>query len=249
MGDFEKDLRQKIEKDTHGSSNLDNRSGRLFGGLILVAIGGALLARQIGADVPYWLFSWKVLLIAIGLFIGSRHSFRGIGWLFPILIGSVFLLEDFVPGLTIQQYIWPVVIIAFGLFMMARPRHRRPKDWNWETQISSDDFIDATSVFGGTRKNIIAKDFKGGDITTFFGGTDLNLTQADIQGKVVIDITQVFGGTKLIIPPNWTLQSEVVCVFGGIEDKRPLSKETPDPTKVLVLRGTCVFGGIDIRSF
>jgi hypothetical protein len=81
------------------------------------------------------------------------------------------------------------------------------------------------------------------------GGTEINLTQADIHGKVMIEATNVFGGTKLIIPPTWDVQSNVVTLFGGIDDKRQLNGEAPDPAKVIYLSGTCVFGGIDIRSF
>ena len=32
---------------------------------------------------------------------------------------------------------------------------------------------------------------------------------------------QVFGGTKLIVPPHWKIETEeVVAVFGGLNDKR-----------------------------
>ncbi len=47
---------------------------------------------------------------------------------------------------------------------------------------SSEDYIDATTVLGGIHKNIISKNFKGGDITIFMGGAEINLSQADIQG-------------------------------------------------------------------
>jgi predicted membrane protein len=85
-------------------------------------------------------------------------------------------------------------------------------------------------------------------VVNFFGGTDLNLSQSDINGVAVLDLTQVFGGTKLIVPSNWKVQSEVVAVFGGLDDKRR-DLANPDPNKVLVLKGTCIFGGIDIKSF
>jgi len=247
---YSKDLKDKIVKESQEPKRgLENRSGRIFGGSVLVIIGAFLLARQFGIELPEWLFSWGTLLIAFGLFIGAKHSFRGIGWLIPIIIGGVILIENFIPDLSIKHYIWPLLIICLGLFMIFRPRHHHRRDWGWEPGVSSEDSIDATSIFGSTKKSIISKDFKGGDITTVFGGTDLNLTQADINGTVVIDVTQVFGGTKLIVPAHWSIQSDVVCIFGGIEDKRPQSKDITDPPKVLKLDGTCIFGGIEIKSF
>ena len=86
-------------------------------------------------------------------------------------------------------------------------------------------------------------------MVTIFGGSELNMSQADINGVVTIEVVQIFGGTKLIVPSNWKIQtSELVSVFGGIDDKRQLTT-SQDETKVLNLRGTSIFGGIDIRSY
>jgi predicted membrane protein len=259
MKDFQQDLKEQIEeKIKNPDRHFDNRTGRVLGGLFLVGVGVVLMAKQFGVYIPSWVFTWKMLLIGIGIFLGARHSFQGIGWMFPLLIGSAFLIDDLYPELTLREYIWPLLIICFGIFMIFRPRRRWSRhfgnrnweqDWNTMLSSSSDDTIDATSIFGGTRKNIISKDFKGGDITTFFGGTDINLSQADITGPVTIDVTQVFGGTKLIVPAHWTIKSDVVCVFGSIEDKRPQANQMPDPNKVLRLDGTCLFGGIEIKNF
>src|SRR6185369_952725 len=79
-----------------------------------------------------WLFTWKMGLIALGIFVGARHLFRGGGWLIPIAIGSLFLLDDLVPGFEIRPYIWPIVIVLIGLIMVFRPRNRRfgPGSWH-----------------------------------------------------------------------------------------------------------------------
>jgi predicted membrane protein len=113
---------------------------------------------------------------------------------------------------------------------------------------TSENYIDATTVFGGLHKTIVSKDFRGGDITIFMGGAEINLSQADINGIAVLDITQVMGGTKLIVPPHWEIRSQMTSVFGNIEDKRQESKIT-NPEKVLVVDGTSVFGGIEIRNY
>ncbi|MBL0132131.1 MAG: hypothetical protein IPP43_14385 [Chitinophagaceae bacterium] len=114
---------------------------------------------------------------------------------------------------------------------------------------SKDDFVNTNCVFGGTKRNILSKEFKGGDIVNLFGGTEINLSQADIQGTVVIEITNFFGGTKLIVPSNWEVKSEAVMVFGGVDDKRSIPASTETSGKILVLRGTVIFGGIEIKSF
>ncbi|MBL7847709.1 MAG: hypothetical protein JNL40_09600 [Cyclobacteriaceae bacterium] len=230
--------------DTRMSSN----SGRVIGGIVILMVGLAILARRADYDLPYWLFSWPMILIVVGLYIGARNSFRLGGWIAVFLVGAVFLADDIFGyfDLDISRYFWPCVIIAIGLYMIFKPRH---KEWTWDSTVSAEDVINTTAVFGGSKTNVISKNFKGGEISTIFGGNDINLTQADFQGTVVLQSSTAFGGVKLIAPAHWNIKSEIVCIFGGIDDKRPQAKEGTDSSKTLVLKGTCIFGGVDIKSF
>ena len=112
-----------------------------------------------------------------------------------------------------------------------------------------DDYLDAVSVFGGVKKTILAKDFKGGEIVNIFGGAELDLTQADINGRVVLDITQIFGGTKIVVPSNWQVVSDIAAVFASVDDKRIRTAAALGSEKILVLKGVSIFAGIDIRSY
>jgi hypothetical protein len=114
---------------------------------------------------------------------------------------------------------------------------------------SGDDYLDAVSVFGGIKKTILSKDFKGGEIVNVFGGAELDFTQADINGRVIIDITQIFGGTKIIVPSHWQVVSDIAAVFAGFDDKRMRTTAAPNSEKILVLKGVSIFAGVDIRSF
>jgi predicted membrane protein len=118
--------------------------------------------------------------------------------------------------------------------------------------VKGDDVLDSVSIFGGIKKNILSKDFKGGEIVNIFGGAELDFTQADINGTVIIDITQIFGGVKLIVPPHWQVTSDIAAIFAGIDDKRFNKNNLQSPLntdKLLVLKGTCAFAGVDIRSY
>ncbi|MFZ6010408.1 MAG: cell wall-active antibiotics response protein, partial [Bacteroidota bacterium] len=142
-----------------------------------------------------------------------------------------------------------------GLLIMmksfGKKNDEKTRIWSDRSEQTPDDYLDSTTAFGGVKRNIISKNFKGGEITTIFGGTDLIFTQADVNGKIVLEVTQLFGGTKLIVPPHWKVETgDLVCVFGGVDDKRPaVADGTVDQNKVLVLKGTCIFGGIDIKSY
>ena len=231
---------------------IGNNSGRVMAGIIVVMVGLGILAHRADLPIPHWLFSWPMILIVIGLFIGARESFRMGGWVVLTLVGAVFLMDKvlYTFDFHIGRYFWPVAIIAIGLYMIFKPRR---KDWvrfqSMETTLNVDDVIDSTAVFGGNKSNILSKNFKGGEISTFFGGTDINLMQADFQGTIMLQSSTAFGGVKILAPAHWNIKSEIVCIFGGIDDKRPQAKEGTDMSKTLVLKGTCIFGGVEIKSY
>lgn len=244
-----------------------SKYGHIWTGVFILLIGVAALSKTIFTDLPTWIFSWQTFLIALGIFIGIKHNFKGSSWFILILIGVANLLRNFYPDLAIRQYIWPVVLIIVGAFLILRPRRRHP--WECYTDQkktlansefdevnspdekfdSPDDFVESTSIFGGAKKNMISKNFKGGDLINIFGGTELDLSRADFKGTAVIELTTIFGGTKLIVPSNWTVRSEVVTIFGGMEDKRNLQTLIDNPERLLLLKGIVIFGGIEIKSF
>jgi predicted membrane protein len=242
------------------------RRGKILGGLLVIGIGVVFLGRELGFDIPYWILSWKMFLIALGFIIFMKNPFRHFGGVILMLVGSAFLLEDLAPGIQIGRYIWPVALIVVGLFIIFKPRNKNHNRWryfahkqkaqwkrghyDWSAQAKSPDQIEITSVFGGVKKNIISKNFKGGEITVVFGGAEANFTQADFTGRATLEVNQVFGGTRLVVPPHWEIQSELNAVFGSVEDKRPIRSESQsDQTKVLILEGNAIFGGIEIHSF
>jgi predicted membrane protein len=237
-----------------------SRSSGIWTGVFILTIGVVALLRSTVEGFPDWAFSWQMLLVAFGLFIGVRHNFRGGAWLVLLLVGGIFLARDIYPHFSFGR-IWPVVLIVLGAFIILRPRRGWKLNPNKKTEGASDsvftedidyskeDFVDSTSIFGGAKKIIISKNFKGGSLVNIFGGTELDLSQADFTGTAVIELETIFGGTKLLVPSNWSVKSEAVTIFGGIEDKRRMQAGTETPEKTLFIRGTVIFGGIDIKSF
>lgn len=245
-----------------------NRGGRVLGGLIIVTAGVLWLLSKTGVVFPEWLFTWPMFLIAIGLFIGAKHSFRSGGWIIPIVIGIFFLADDFIPGFSFGEFLFPVIIIIAGLLMILRPKRKHNAHHYWKEKWkqkhndidahfskesysrNGEDFIDSVCLFAGIKKKILTKTFKGGDLVCIFGGMEVDLMQADFSGKAELEVTQLFGGTKLLIPPHWEIQTEsIVAVLGNIEDKRPTFTGNLEEKKVLVLKGVTIFGGIVISSF
>ena len=255
-----------METQQHPNTNFDIRNrdgyrfrdGRKFGGVIVVVVGALLLARETGADIPSWIFSWPMFLIVLGFYIGVRHHFKNPGFMIPMAIGTVFLIDRMIPNVELHDYLWPVIIIGVGLAMILRSRSRRENDSLFtildkgiaNPNKSDSGLFETVTIFGENKHQVLSKDFKGGESVCVFGGTEINLMQADINGRIPLELVQVFGGTKLIVPAHWKVESEeVVTIFGGLNDKRHFNNTVTDDTKVLVIRGTSIFGGIDIKSF
>lgn len=128
------------------------------------------------------------------------------------------------------------------------PEPQTPSDGNAARASNGEDMVDLTAIFGSIKRRIFSKNFRFADVTTIFGGVELDLTQADINGRATIDVTQFFGGTTLIVPANWSVESDLVAIMGGINDKRSaVASSALD--KVLVISGTAIFAGIEIKSY
>jgi hypothetical protein len=57
-----------------------HRKGSIWTGVFIILIGVAALIRNSVTGIPHWVFSWPMFLIALGVFIGLRHGFRGAAW-------------------------------------------------------------------------------------------------------------------------------------------------------------------------
>ena len=111
------------------------------------------------------------------------------------------------------------------------------------------DRINESVIFSGVNRKLMTKDFQGGKATVIFGGLDLDLTQVDFTGVVTLDLEVGFGGVKLLVPPHWDVRTEVSNIAAGLEDKRMFLEGVVDTNKVLILKGTLLFSGLEIKSF
>ncbi len=238
--------------------------GKVAGGILIVVIGSLFLGRELGAEIPAWVFTWKMLLIGIGIVSAIKHNFRHVAWIILIGIGSAFLINDFYPEMHLKPILIPILIIIAGLFIIFKPRRNYKKWGRWnrydryyrnhgsiEKGFDSDEnVINCSTVFGAVKKNIISKEFKGGEVSLVCGGLELDLTNAEIVDQATLNVSIVMGGIKLVIPAHWSIKSEVSVTMGDVEDKRRLQPNTTGtPSKVLLLKGEVVMGGIEIKSY
>lgn len=197
--------------------------------------------------IPYYFMQWYSILIYLGIFliIVRERSNAGITLL---AIGGVFFLED-VFRLDFLD-LWPVILIAVGVSILVRrnsgeERRNNPDD----VGSNSSDYIDEMVVFSGAKKYLTSKNFRGGKITTIFGGADIDLRDTRLaEGVNVIDVFSMFGGSTVIVPPDWKVTVKVNPIFGGYADKRVRLHDVEVSGSELVITGTIIFGGGEIKS-
>lgn len=234
-----------------------NSTGR---GFILLLIGAFFLLKNLNLDIPFWVLSWQMIVIGIGLIIWLASSFKNNGGLIMMLVGGVFLMKDiFSWPYDVSRFIWPAAMIAGGIYFIFRRRtpwdekkekmEKMEKYHAFSYSSTSDDVLNISAIFSGVNKIVVSKDFKGGEMNAIFGGTDINLTQADFNGTIEIEVNCIFGGAEMVVPANWDVKINMSTIFGGVEDKRPVELMTSQPEKTLIIKGACIFGGLEIKSY
>lgn len=217
---------------------------RNWAGIVFVILGLVFLLRNIELlPLPSVFFSWKALLIVIGIVgisLGRKEGFV------PLMIGALFIFIYDILGLYYFGFrdLWPLIFIVVGIALLLR--HRR-------TRANSDPGnpgIDELALFSGVEKKVTSNQFKGGNVTAMFGGIDIDLSQTNLSDESNnIDLFTMFGGCEFKVPQDWTINvSQLTVVFGAFEDKRLIDKSKTDPNKVLFIRGLILFGGGEIKN-
>jgi hypothetical protein len=103
----------------------------------------------------------------------------------------------------------------------------------------------AFAMLGGSTHRITSQNFRGGDATAMLGGVEIDLTGADMQKEAVIDAFAMWGGIEIKVPEKWTVELQGMPILGAVEDSRKHPQS--DPSKRLVIRGTAIMGGIEVK--
>lgn len=247
MYNFQNDT--KMEKDgnttvVHGLK----RKSLVFGSLVL-GLGLILLLRNfgmIGDRVWDVIYSWQMLLVAIGIINIANDSTKGVGYIL-LAIGGFFMVSEYYDLPTSFRHVfWPALLIMAGLFLIfGSSKICRRRDF---TISKGEDFIEEVAVFGGGDRVINSQSFRGGKIVSVFGGSKIDLTKAQLaEGRVDIEIVSIFGGSTLLMPTDWNVKLEVFNIFGGYGDKRVRGQV--DFNKTVIVKGVAIFGGGEIKSY
>jgi len=227
---------------------------RVFFGVIIVLIGLVLMLTTMHIlpciDLE---MSWPAILIILGVLIGIKNRFHSNAWWILIVIGIANFTPQFmIMGRPSRDFAWPAILIIVGLAIALRPRrHKFNPQPSVGTTINTESTLNIDVTFGGKKEVVTSKDFKGGAVAVTFAGCEINLAQADFtEPSIILDCRVSFGGVELIVPSHWEVQNEISPSFGSVEDERTVTTNSGyENKKVLVLRGSCSFGSIEVKSY
>jgi predicted membrane protein len=232
-------------------------TNRFMIGVLLIVAGAILIIKKTtmlppGLDdfINDIVFSWQMLLVAIGLIVltGSGNKTPGI---VLMSVGGFFLfLELFNDYFHPFNFFWPALFIVFGILMIIGSRKTKERFSSYTSSENAEQ-IDYVNVFSGAERQLITDNFMGGRITSVFGGGEVDLTKCHLaQGINEIEVTCIFGGTTLIVPEDWDIILEVTPILGGFSDSRKIRGDVQrDPSRKLVIKGIVIFGGGEIKCY
>ena len=240
------------------------QNGKMVFGFIIAGFGLLMLLKMLNLlpTIYYSVhFGWLILVI-IGIAIGIKSNFRNNAWIILTLIGAVHLVPAFYIGdVSSRRIVWPTILIVAGLAMVFRKR-RFPDNTPAGGTIGATvvgtvaytqdaDTINMDVTFGGRKEIITSKSFRGGRVRATFAGAELNLATADSGTQpMVLEIHASFAGVELIVPSHWEIQNEINPTLGSVEDHRMIrTHDTSTEKRVLILRGSCSFGSVEIKSY
>jgi predicted membrane protein len=215
-------------------------------GVMVIAIGVLFTLDNLNViDASDYLQYWPAGLVAIGLMkLWQTRRGQGIaGGLFLVALGTWMLLERIVAIQIRLHDVWPLFFVFLGGYMVWKGfgGSKRPRTADSSSHIS------ALAILAGVVRGSHSKTFEGGDLTAVMGGCEIDLREASIAPgtEAVIEVFAMWGGIEIRVPEDWTVESRVTPILGGLDDKtRPIA----GASKRLVVRGVAVMGGVGVKN-
>ncbi|HEY6547963.1 MAG TPA: hypothetical protein VI589_08645 [Vicinamibacteria bacterium] len=218
--------------------------GRLSLGLVLIGVGLVLTLGQAGLLRLEGLGRfWPLLLIGVG-WVKVRQPLedgqRAVGVALLSAGGLLLLINILSWGRA-----WPLLLVLLGALLLWQALEKPAATLAPPSESS---YLSELALMGGAKRSPRMAEFRGGYITAVLGGVDLDLRNARMgPSPAVIDVVAVWGGIELKVPAGWNVESQILPILGGFEDKTKLLVESAEAPR-LVVRGYAIMGGVVIGN-
>jgi predicted membrane protein len=212
--------------------------GRLLLGLVLLGVGGVLLAGHADLVDAGEVFSrwWPLVVVAAGLLKFVGHP-RDVGGAVAVTGVGVVLLAwqlDLIGPLLL-----PLVLIGAGVVVLFRTPQPEPAQLQ-------DPSLSLLAVFGSRDTRVTAPRFDGGRAVAVFGDVDLDLRATTLPREgATLEVVAVFGEVEVVVPMGWAVEVTGPAVLGDLDDR---TLGAPAGAPVLRVRVTVVLGDVELRT-
>lgn len=228
-------------------------AGGFVCGLLIIAVGtmmllntlGIINARNIWAYVPLVF----VVFGLIKIFEGPRNTVSTAIAVLMTVGGTLGFLEN-IGVLNFDKRIFPpLLVIGVGLILLFRAMDRERFRGAAALSGEAEKMVNLWTIFGGVKRFVSARDFRGGDLFAMFGGIELDLRPAGLmEPAALVDANAIFGGVEIFVPRNWSVEVKGSGIFGGYEDQTVHPTAALEGVPRLIITGFAIFGGVTVKN-
>jgi hypothetical protein len=219
-------------------------AGRLFFGLLLVAIGAVFMLE--GADVldasetiAEW---WPVALVGLGVFHAIDRGRITTGSVILVLVGAGLLaVTSDVLGEDSWDLVWPSALIVAGVWLAF--------GWGRRTirRIPDVATVDGLAVLSSSRVATRSQRFRRASLTAVLGGLTLDLTEALPEPTgAIVDASAILGSITVLVPRGWIVDVRGIPLLGGWDDTTDRASVGSGAPRVEI-RALVALGGLEVK--
>lgn len=140
----------------------------------------------------------------------------------------------------------PIVVIIIAAAIVVVLAVNAPQNGSdRQSMTTTDSTFNSTAFLSGVERRIMSSTFRGGSASAFMGGVELDFRNATMEGnEAKIDVSALMGGIDIRVPGSWVVINRVSAILGGVDD----NTTSHDGNKRLVIEGTVLMGGLDIKN-
>lgn len=220
-------------------------------GLFLILVGVVLGLNAFGiTNINLFFDGWWTVFIIVPSLNGLIKGEDRTGALIGLIIGVFLLLscQDVIDFSLFVKLFIPVILITIGLSIIFKDKAKDVVVKKMEKINAKDIDMEHTytSTFSEEKINLDNEKLENCAINSIFGSVSLDLRNAIIDEDIVINNYVVFGGVTIKVPKDVNVVVKTTSIFGGVDNKTGRNK-SKENVKTIYIKGTILFGGIDIK--
>ena len=223
------------------------KAGKVFWGILLIAAGVILGLNKLNVlQINIFFEGWWTLFIIVPCAIGLFTELEKMGNFIGVLIGVCLLLCC--RGILSFDVLWellvPAIIVILGLkLVISGLRGNKANEMLKKLRLEGKALKSGTAVFSGCNMNYDGQVFEGAELNAVFGAVSCDLRNAVIEKDCAIQVSAIFGGIDILVPPGVNVRGNTVSIFGGMSNKTAAQPDAP----TVYISGVCMFGGVEIK--